>query len=747
MTDTRRCPQCGAELAADAPEGLCPQCLLMHGIETQPPSDSQAAAGSGSASGQSYSGPFTAPTPQELAKHFPQLEIIELLGQGGMGAVYKARQPGLDRLVAVKILPPDAARDPAFAERFAREARALAKLNHPNIVAVYDFGPTPSPPAPVPPSRARAETDSPLPPSGARGESGSPLAPSAGRGVGGEGSLYYFIMEYVDGVNLRDLIRRGQCKPEEALRIVPLICEALQFAHDEGIVHRDIKPENILLDKRGRLKIADFGLARLLGHTRTDYTLTGPWQVMGTPNYMAPEQMDDPLKVDHRADIYSLGVVFYEMLTGELPRGRFAPPSQKVQVDVRLDEVVLRALEQEPQRRYQQASEVKTDVETISRSPQPGRVGQVFAAHQDSTQDSAQGKMVGREDLAHPTTRGSETELIWRNVKECGAALVIGGVLQFIGYWWTLNFLDKLLHAAIRVQTWNERVRLAWGEALFAIGFLAVTMLMILSGYRMIRGESYRFIRFGSMLALLPLSPAWLISLPTGIWSLVVLSKREVRAAFQARARSQVAERRVAGVESSRPQSQDRPATPAGGSPTRPQAPGVATGPHLVQAPADCLLLAAGIAFVTACGVDLWLLASPTRSLITSLIRNNLTIAAVVLTIYALSIGVAGVMLRRLRARLFVLLVTVIAGLFLPAVIALNVVMEAHHMPDWPVAIPLWLGIPAALWVVVTLFREDVRGAFGQVPGVESSSLQPSRGEQVPTGGSHHPDRGLEPKE
>src|SRR5712692_9194174 len=132
-----------------------------------------------------------------------------------MGAVYKARQPGLDRLVALKILPPDAGRDPAFAERFTREARALAKLNHPNIVGVYDFG----------------QTD----------------------------GQYYLIMEFVDGLNLRQVLRAGELKPQEALRIVPQICEALQFAHDEGIVHRDIKPENILLDKKGRVKIADFG--------------------------------------------------------------------------------------------------------------------------------------------------------------------------------------------------------------------------------------------------------------------------------------------------------------------------------------------------------------------------------------------------------------------------------------------------------------------------------------------------------
>src|SRR5439155_18119915 len=144
------------------------------------------------------------------------------------------------------------------------------------------------------------------------------------------------------------------------------ICDALQFAHDEGIVHRDIKPENILLDKKGRVKIADFGLAKILGKQPTDFTITGKGEKMGTPHYMAPEQVEKPQTVDHRADIYSLGVVFYEMLTGELPLGRFAAPSQKVQIDVRLDEVVLRALEKEPERRYQQESQVRTDVETIA---------------------------------------------------------------------------------------------------------------------------------------------------------------------------------------------------------------------------------------------------------------------------------------------------------------------------------------------------------------------------------------------
>lgn len=311
METIRLCPQCAAPLPKDAPSGICPKCLLNAGFESQSGMSGHPATG------------FTPPEPAELAKHFPQLEIIEMLGAGGMGVVYKARQVALDRLVAVKILPPNTGSDPQFAERFSREARALAKLNHPNIVGVYDFGKA--------------------------------------------GPYYYFLMEFIDGVNLRQMIKAQRIEPREALAIIPQVCDALQYAHDQGVVHRDIKPENLLMDRRGRVRIADFGLARLLGPV--DVRLTQSQHVMGTPHYMAPEQFEKPLAVDHRADIYSLGVVLYEMLTGELPLGRFDLPSHKVQVDVRLDDIVLKTLAKEPERRYQAASEVKSEVETLAGVP------------------------------------------------------------------------------------------------------------------------------------------------------------------------------------------------------------------------------------------------------------------------------------------------------------------------------------------------------------------------------------------
>jgi len=327
---TTFCPECKKPIPANAPAGLCPDCLLVQGI-------AGASDGAAFALTTPQSGRVAVPAAAAVAKYFPQLDMLELLGHGGMGAVYKARQTKLDRVVAVKIIRPETTGDPAFAERFMREARTLARLNHPGIVAVHDFG----------------EIDAPELAGGVSPQSAS-------------GTLFYFIMEYVDGANLRQLMQAGQLSPELAVNIVPQVCEALQFAHDEGIVHRDIKPENILLDSKGRVKIADFGLAKIVGRTADEWTLTGTHQVMGTPRYMAPEQMTGSRTVDHRADIYSLGVVFYEMLTGTVPFGHFAPPSQKSKVDVRLDEVVLRAMASEPERRFQAARDLQSSVEQIS---------------------------------------------------------------------------------------------------------------------------------------------------------------------------------------------------------------------------------------------------------------------------------------------------------------------------------------------------------------------------------------------
>lgn len=309
------CPKCGSEMVRQADGSFCPVCLMKQGMQ---PSTYGAAP--------DLHG-WQPPTMEALAAKFPNLRIESLIGKGGMGAVYKVQQIELGRTAALKVLPEIVSDDAGFTERFLREARLLASLSHPHIVTVYEFG----------------QRD----------------------------GTYFLLMEYVDGVTLRQATLADtthKLASREALEVVEQLCDALQFAHDEGVIHRDIKPENILIDKRGRVKIADFGLARLLGKPADLPTLTKTHQLLGTPVYMAPEQMEGHAEIDHRADIYSLGVVFYELLTGELPLGRFQPPSAKTQLDARLDEVVLRTLEKEPQRRYQQASEIRTDMNAIQHS-------------------------------------------------------------------------------------------------------------------------------------------------------------------------------------------------------------------------------------------------------------------------------------------------------------------------------------------------------------------------------------------
>ncbi len=253
----------------------------------------------------------------ELQGLFPDFEMLDRLGAGGMGAVFKARQKSLDRMVAIKILNPKLAGDPEFQERFEREGKAMAMLSHPNIVGIHDFGVR-------------------------------------------EG-FHFLVMEYVDGCDLQRLIRSEEVDEAIAFSVITQVCDALHFAHEQGVVHRDVKPGNIFVDKSGAVKIGDFGLARIAKQdTNVSLTMTGAG--MGTPSYMAPEQLEDAKAIDARADIYALGVVIYEMLTGKVPAGNFPPPTSKLpRRNKRLDRAVLRAMEPNPKNRF-------SDVREISRA-------------------------------------------------------------------------------------------------------------------------------------------------------------------------------------------------------------------------------------------------------------------------------------------------------------------------------------------------------------------------------------------
>jgi tRNA A-37 threonylcarbamoyl transferase component Bud32 len=430
--------------------GICPECMLKAGLATQ-------TEGPGATGPHGTKVIHPPPSTAEIAALFPQLEILECLGRGGMGVVYKARQPRLNRFVALKILAREKEQDAQFAGRFTREAQALARLNHPNIVTVHDFGEA--------------------------------------------GGHCYLVMEFMDGLNLRQLLQSRKMPSEQALTIVPKICEALQYAHEQGIVHRDIKPENILLDKSGRVKIADFGIAKMMGDEPGQQTLTGAKDAVGTPHYMAPEQIEKPLTVDHRADIYSLGVVFYEMLTGELPLGKFQPPSAKVQIDVRLDEVVLHALEKEPERRYQQAGQVKTAVETIATTPAgAGPAEQITAAQIEAA----------RNQLKIP-----------------GRGLIAAGVLQLL-------FALGLLIVAMPAITHEGGDPAGYAAVGFGAALLSIAGVIVLLGAaRMMKLRNYPFSIAAAIVAAVT-GPGAILGLPFGVWALIILFRREMRAAFAA---------------------------------------------------------------------------------------------------------------------------------------------------------------------------------------------------------------------
>ncbi|MEK0449145.1 MAG: hypothetical protein RL088_1413 [Verrucomicrobiota bacterium] len=260
------------------------------------------------------------PKPEDLSGLLPGYDIVRLIGRGGMGAVYEARQVNLGRRVALKVLPPELGANEAFAERFRREARALGRLEHGNILEVFDFGESTA------------------------------------------GHLFYS-MQYVEGGDLGARLKTGPLPQGEALRLVKEICAALEAAHAQGVIHRDIKPSNILLTADGTVKVADFGIAVLDDQPKERLTFTGI--AVGTLEYAAPEQAAG-IAVDTRSDLYSVGVICYEVLTGQLPRGIFDPPS-KVNADVApaLDSVVHTAMQSDPARRFQTANDFRA---ALSRS-------------------------------------------------------------------------------------------------------------------------------------------------------------------------------------------------------------------------------------------------------------------------------------------------------------------------------------------------------------------------------------------
>lgn len=273
------------------------------------------------------------PPIEEVARWFPHFRILDFLGRGGMGAVYKASQNSLDRTVAIKLLPSEIGKEADFAVRFVREAKTLAKLKSPHIVTVYDSG-------------TAAEDHS------------------------------FFVMEFVDGPTLAKLIESGTLTVTEALGIFSEICQGIAAAHKQGIVHRDIKPSNVLIDNEGHAKITDFGIARLMQpheHGQTSGVL------FGTKDYMAPEQLESAA-VDHRADIYALGVMLYEMLCRQVPRGHVDPPSARAGVDPRLDGIVFKAMQNAPERRFSSVQEMLSEVRVIATESQTLRMERSKAA-------------------------------------------------------------------------------------------------------------------------------------------------------------------------------------------------------------------------------------------------------------------------------------------------------------------------------------------------------------------------------
>ena len=251
---------------------------------------------------------------QPSAPRIGDYQILTKIGQGGIAEVYKGLQTSLQREVAIKILSPQYNLDSEIVRRFERESVLIARLNHPNIVHVIDKGT--------------------------------------------KGGRYYFVMEYIDGTDFKSVIQDPSVDLKTKIDIVIQVCKALDFAHKNGVIHRDIKPANILIDRQGNARVADFGIAQF--HGRIDHEVTSSDMVMGTAAYMAPEQKLSSAGVTAAADIFSLGVILYEIACGRRPEGHFKMPSEiDRNVPKETDAIIMRCLAQLPGERYSTAAELK----------------------------------------------------------------------------------------------------------------------------------------------------------------------------------------------------------------------------------------------------------------------------------------------------------------------------------------------------------------------------------------------------
>ena len=251
-------------------------------------------------------------------------EVLAVIGRGGMGEVSQAKHKRLDRLVAIKKLRREFSADPRFASRFHEEAKALAAIQHPHIVSIYDFGEEPN------------------------------------------GGLY-LVMEYLPGGTLRQVLNKGRVELRKALDLMSQICSGLARAHELGITHRDLKPENVLVDANGQAKVADFGLARTL-NPRPPSPDGWSEEPIGTLKYMAPEQKQRGGETTPRTDVFALGLLFYELLAGTVPEGAFEDLSSLVGAPSWVDEVVKRCMQPDPARRFGDANQLLTAITNHSRS-------------------------------------------------------------------------------------------------------------------------------------------------------------------------------------------------------------------------------------------------------------------------------------------------------------------------------------------------------------------------------------------